>query len=200
MPFVPSRRHLLAAATLAGLGLAAPAARALRYEDQDFADTLSLGGATLLLNGTGKRQVAWLKGYLAALYMTKKAGTPDAAYAVPGPKRIEMRILLEVSTQELIKAVDKGIGRNCSEAEKLAVAERQRKFDAAIAAVGKVRKGDVVQIDYLPDTGTLLSVNGKRWGEPLPGEDFYVAFMKVFLGQKPSDTRLRAGLLGQPVT
>lgn len=174
-------------------------AMALRYEDQDFADSLNLGGVTLVLNGTGKRQVAWLRGYLAALYMTRKAGTAEAAYAVAGPKRIEMRILIEASTQELVKAVNKGIARNCSEAEKVAVAERQAQFNEQVSAVGKVRRGDRILIDHLPEQGTLLTVNGKVWGEPLPGADFYVAFMKVFLGDKPSDTRLRAGLLGQPV-
>jgi hypothetical protein len=189
----PRRTVLLSLAALASLP-----AQALRYEDQDFPDTLHLAGANLLLNGTGKRQVAWLRGYLAALYLSKKANTADAAYAVPGPKRIEMRILIEASTQELVKAVNKGIGRNGSEAEKAAVAERQAAFNAQVSAVGKVHRGDVIQIDFIPDKGTVLTVNGKVWGPAQPGEDFYAAFMKVFLGDKPSDTRLRAGLLGLP--
>ena len=49
-------------------------------------------------------------GYLAALYLTHRANTPDEAYRAPGPKRIEMRILIEASTMELVKAVDKEHG------------------------------------------------------------------------------------------
>jgi hypothetical protein len=190
-----SRRHLILAVSAAAFGTA----QAARYEGQTFADSLALGGSPLVLNGTGKRQVAWLKGYLAALYLTRRANTPDEAYRTPGPKRIEMRILIEASTMELVKAVDKGMGRNCTEPEKLAVAERQKQFTTVIASVGKVRKGDLITIDYLPERGTVLTINGKVWGSTIPGADFYTAFMKVFLGEKPSDTKLRAGLLGQAV-
>jgi hypothetical protein len=176
-------------------------AQAVRYEGQDFADTLSLGGSSLILNGTGKRQVAIYPMYLAALYLPQKAATPDAIYAQPGPKRLEMRIVIplvkDVSTQEFVKAINKGVNRNSTEAEKAAVAERVKQFNAAIAEVGRVKKGDLLHIDYVPSQGgTILSVNGKVWGKPIEGQDFYTAFLKVFLGDHNSDERLRTGLLG----
>jgi hypothetical protein len=176
-------------------------AHAVRYEGQDFADTLSLGGSTLTLNGAGKRQVAIYPMYLAALYLPQKATTPDAIYAQPGPKRLEMRIVIplvkDVSTQEFVKAINKGVNRNSTDAEKAAVAERVKQFNAAIAEVGRVKKGDLLHIDYVPaQGGTILSVNGKVWGKPIEGQDFYTAFLKVFLGEHNSDERLRTGLLG----
>lgn len=177
-------------------------AQAVRYEGQDFADTLQLGGSTLVLNGTGKRQVAIYPLYLAALYVPQKASTPDAIYAETGPKRLEMRIVIplvkDVSTQEFVKAINKGVSRNSTEAEKAAVAERLKQFNAAISEVGRVKKGDLLRIDYVPaEGGTVLSVNGKVWGRPIEGQDFYTAFLKVFLGDSNSDARLRSGLLGQ---
>jgi hypothetical protein len=155
-----------------------------------------------VLNGTGKRQVAIYPLYLAALYVPQKAATPEAIYAQPGPKRLEMRIVIplvkDVSTQEFVKAIDKGVRRNSTEAEKAAVAERVKQFNAAISEVGRVKKGDLLVIDYLPaQGGTVLTVNGKTWGKPIEGQDFYTAFLKVFLGDKNSDAHLRAGLLGQ---
>jgi hypothetical protein len=171
-------------------------------QGQDFADTLQLDGHALVLNGTGKRQVAIYPLYLAALYLPHKASTPDAIYAQTGPKRVEMRIVIplvkDVSTQEFVKAISKGVNRNSTEAEKAAVAERLKQFNTAIAEVGRVKKGDLLRIDYLPaEGGTILSVNGKVWGKPIEGQDFYTAFLKVFLGDNNSDARLRAGLLGQ---
>jgi hypothetical protein len=193
------RRHaaVLALATAVSLP-----AQAVRYEGQDFPDTLQLGGSTLVLNGTGKRQVAIYPMYLAALYVPRKAATPEALYALPGPKRLEMRIVIplvkDVSTQEFVKAIDKGVRRNSTEAEQAAVAERVKQFNAAISEVGRVKKGDLLVIDYLPaQGGTILTVNGKPWGKPIEGQDFYTAFLKVFLGDKNSDAQLRAGLLGQ---
>lgn len=193
------RRDVL---TLAASAAALPA-QALQYEGQDFPDTLALGGATLVLNGAGKRQVAIYPLYLAGLWLPQKASTPAAIYAQAGPKRVELRIVIplvkDVSTQEFVKAIDKGVRRNSSEAELAAVSERVRQFNAAIAEVGRVKKGDLLRIDYLPaQGGTVLTVNGKTWGRPIEGQDFYTAFLKVFLGDRNSDARLRAGLLGQP--
>lgn len=174
-------------------------AQAVTYEGQSFPDSLSLEGQPLVLNGVGKRQVV-VSLYLAALYLPRKATTPEAAYTQSGAKRLEMRIVIpmvkDVSTQEFVKAIAVGVERNCSEAERAAVDERVKQFNAHIGAVGRVKKGDLLLIDYLPGQGTVLSVNGKVWGQPVPGEDFYAAFLKVFLGDKPSDKYLRAGLLG----
>lgn len=202
MPADLQRRQLITAVVAAGLTGLAPSAKAIRYEGQDFADTLQLGGANLLLNGAGKRQVAIYPLYLAALYLPQKASAPEAIYAQTGPKRLEMRIVIplikDVSTQEFVKAIEKGVRRNCTEAEQAALAERVKQFNAAITEVGRVKKGDLLAIDYLPaQGGTVLSVNGKVWGRPVEGHDFYTAFLKVFIGDHNSDARLRTGLLGQ---
>ncbi|MDR7332262.1 chalcone isomerase family protein [Roseateles asaccharophilus] len=194
------RRDVL---TLAAAAVALPA-QALRYEGQDFADTVQLGGTTLQLNGVGAKVfVLKYSAYLAALYLPQKASTPEAIYAQTGPKRVELRIVIpmvkDVSTQEFVKAIDKGVRRNSSEAELAAVTERVRQFNATIAEVGRVKKGDTLVIDYLPaQGGTVLTVNGKVRGQPIEGQDFYTAFLKVFLGAKNSDERLRASMLGQP--
>jgi len=197
---LPIRRFT---AVLALAAAASMPAHAVRYEGQDFADSVQVGGTALQLNGVGtKLFVMRYSAYVAALYLPHKAGTPEAIYAQAGPKRVELRITIplvkDVSTQEFVKAINKGVSRNATEAEKAAVAERLKQFNAAISEIGRVKKGDLLHIDYLPDQGgTVLSVNGKVWGKPLEGQDFYTAFLKVFLGDN-SDAKLRAGLLGQP--
>lgn len=194
-------RHRVAA--LALLAAACLPAQAVRYEGQDFPDTLQLGGADLQLNGVGAKVfVMRYSAYLGALYVPQKASTPEAIYAQAGPKRLELRITIplvkDVSTQEFVKAINKGVASNCSPTELAAVAEQVKQFNATISDVGRVKKGDVLAIDYLPDQGgTTLTVNGKVWGKPIEGQDFYTAFLKVFLGSQDSDGRLRTRLLGQ---
>jgi hypothetical protein len=113
--------------------------------------------------------------------------------------RIVIPLVKDVSTQEFVKAINKGVNRNCTEAERAALEARVKQFNAAITDVGRVKKGDLLTIDYLPaQGGTVLAVNGKVWGKPVEGQDFFTAFLKVFLGDHNSDARLRAGLLGQP--
>ncbi len=175
-------------------------AEAVRYQGQDFPDHLQLGGKTLVLSGIGERAGYGFHGYSAALYMTQKAGSPDEVYAVTGPKRMELRITLpmkSISAQEFIKAINKGVGRNCTEAEKAALGDRVERLNANLAQVGEVKKGDIVLIDFVPERGTTLVVNGKQFGDAVPGADLYTAFLKVFLGGRVSDDRLKAGLLGQ---
>jgi len=193
------RRHvLIAAALLGGFCLQAPAQ--VRVEGQTFEATTNIAGTDLVLNGVGLRAVAWIKGYAAALYLTAKAGTPAQVLATPGPKRIQLRMLQEVAAAEFIKAIDTGIGRNTPAAEQAVLAERKALFDSQVQAVGKVRKGDVVNLDFIPGRGLVFTLNGKARGEPIPGEDLYAALLGIFLGEKPVDGRLKAGLLGGPLS
>jgi hypothetical protein len=176
------------------LPLAAPAQQTL--EGHTFAAGALVGGQPLQLNGVGLRAVAWLKGYAAGLYLPARATTAAQATALPGAKRIDLRMLQDVPAAEFVKAIDKGIARNTPESRHAALAERRAAFDRAVTAVGTVRKGDVVHLDYVPGTGLVFLLNGRLRGEPIPGEDFYAAVMLIFLGERPVDARLKAGLLG----
>jgi len=192
-----ARRRFLGLA--AGLGLAASLpAWARRYEGYDFDERVQLAGSTLVLNGVGMRAVAILKGYLAGLYLSRSADSPEAVYATPGPKRLQIRMLLEVGAEEFVKAVNKGVQRNCSEAERAALEDKLPVFIANLRGIGKVRAKDLVDMDYLPERGTVLLINGRVAGETVPGPELYQALLKVFLGERPVDKRLKAGLLGAP--
>jgi hypothetical protein len=176
---------------------AALGAQAAVIEGQHFDDRIRLADTELVLNGVGLRAVAWLKGYAAGLYIAKKASTPEAVVAIKGPKRIRMKMMVEVESKEFVKAFDKGMKRNLGEAEFAALTERMLKFDAMVNALVKLKKGDVVDLDYLPSRGLVLSLNGVAKGEALPGEDLYAGLLKIFIGTRPVDTRLKAGLLGE---
>ncbi|MFT3822133.1 MAG: chalcone isomerase family protein [Rubrivivax sp.] len=191
------RRAWLALAQTLVMAVALPAAQAqMTMEGQHFEGQVQLGGQALQLNGVGMRSVAWLKGYLTALYLPRKARGAGEVLAMRGPKRLQMRMLQEVSTQEFVKAFDKGVKRNTPEADLPALAERMQQFDAIVAALGKVRKGDVVDLDFVPGQGLLLSVNGRRRGQPVAGDDFYAALLRIFIGDRPAQAELKAGLLG----
>lgn len=178
------------------LCLATGGVRAAVIEGQHFDDRIRLADAELVLNGMGLRAVAWLKGYAAGLYVAQRATTPAAVLAQKGPKRVQMRLMVDVPSAEFVKAFDKGIQRNHDEAEQAALRDRGARFDQLVASLGQLKKGDVVDLDYLPARGLVLSLNGKPRGDAIPGEDFYAALLKIFIGRVPVDARLKAGLLG----
>ncbi len=175
-----------------------PAFAQLTIEGHTYEAGASVAGSALVLNGVGVRAVAWLKGYSAGLYLAQKSADPAQVMAMAGAKRIRLRMMQEASTEEFVKAIDKGIGRNMPEAAQAGLAERRQRFDTQVRAVGKVRKGDVVDLDFVPGQGLVFTHNGQVRGEPIPGADFYAAVLSIFLGDKPVDRRLKAGLLGAP--
>jgi hypothetical protein len=193
------RRHLLLAA-LAACAPAARAAKPIKVEGTTFAGDIRLADTALELNGVGLRAVPLLKGYAAGLYLTRRATTAAQVLATPGPKRLQLRMLLDVDTEEFVKAFDKGVARNTAPAELPRLAERMARFDAQMRALRRVVKRDVIDLDYLPASGLQMSVNGKPRGEPIPGEDLYAALLRIFIGDRPTDPELKVGLLGGPVS
>lgn len=195
----PLRRSATRRALLLGgvaFAVAGGPARAATIAGVSFEDRIRLAGSELQLNGVGVRAVAWFQGYAAALYLPQRSPSAEAALAVPGPKRVRMKMLVEVESKEFAKAVDKGVRRNNTEAEQAALRERVQRFDRTILEIGVLKKGDVIDLDWLPGRGFVLAVNGRERGEAIAGEDMYRAILKIFLGPDPVDKKLKAGLLG----
>jgi len=190
-------RNLLGASAL----MAAPAlwaqASGATIGGVSFGGRAEVGGQQLRLNGVGLRASAVLKGFAAGLYLAQQGGSTEQVLRTPGPKRLRMRMLIDVPIQIFTHAVRKGVRRNVTEAQQAALRERIGTFDATLQAVGKVFDGDVIDLDYLPDSGLVIAINGRPRGAPIPGEDLYAALMLVFLGERPVDAKLKAGLLGQ---
>ncbi len=189
-----NRRLFLAVATAA-----APvwAQAQMNIEGQTFDATARVAGTDLVLNGVGLRAVAWFKGFTAGLYLRSRAATAADVQAVPGAKRLQLRMLQEVPAGEFVKAFKKGMVRNADATELPRLTERMAQFETLVGALGTVRKGDLINLDLEPGRGTLFSVNGMLRGNPISGEDFYDVLLRSFVGEHPYDKKLRAGLLGQ---
>jgi len=41
-----------------------------------------------------------------------------------------------------------------------------------------------------------MRVNGKPVGAPVPGADLYAAMLNIFIGDRPVDAKMKAGMLG----
>lgn len=164
----------------------------MRYED-----AVRVGGSKLVLNGVGVRGGALFKGYVAGLYLPEKETDAEQVYVLKGPKRISVRMLLAVNSGVLAKTFGDGIRKNYKDEQLDPLRDRMDVFDAQLKALNGVEKGDTIDLDFQPASGTHLSINGKARGEAIPGEDFYVALLKMFIGERAVDKGLRAALLGQ---
>lgn len=199
--FGPGRRLRLAV-VLAALGAAAVVhavpgpARAVEIAGVRFDDAARVGGKELQLNGAALRTGFLTKGYVAALYLEEKARNAAVVLGTPGAKRLQLRILRETEPPAVVRAIRQGMRNNHSEAQMQALAARLVQFERTLGEIGTAHKGDVINLDFSPQTGTVVAINGTPRGRPIPGEDFYQALLRVFLGERPVDAGVKRGLLG----
>ncbi len=177
--------------------VAAPSAGAATLEGQRFDDVVRLADRELQLNGLGVRAVFIIRAYVAALYLGDRTSAPQEVLSQPGPKRLQMRMLMEIGAPDIKKALVDGMQKNVSEAQWAAMQDRVAQFSRTIEAIGVARRGDTITLDYVPERGLLLAVNDVPQGSAIAGTDFYNALLEIFVGDNPVDTRLKRGLLGQ---
>lgn len=158
---------------------------------------IAQGVPELVLNGAGvRRKLVVAKIYVAALYLAQKKSTSDAVLSDGGPKRVAMHILQEEMTaDQLIGALHDGLAANNQPPELAPLEKRIRDLAAMMRQVGRINQGGVILLDYLPDIGTRVTINGVA-RLTIPGEDFNRALMRIWLGDKPVDGRLKVALLG----
>lgn len=159
-------------------------------------DSIDFQGSKLQLNGAGVRYRAVFKVYAAGLYMGKKAATPEEVYAAPGPIRMSITMLRDIDSNELGRAFVKGFTENSPKTDLSKLMPGVARMGQIFADQKKLVAGDNFTIDYIPGTGTVISVKGKPQGEPFKEPEFFVALMRIWLGQSPADFKLKDALLG----
>ena len=161
-------------------------------------DVQDVQGSKLPLNGAGVRYKAVFKVYAAGLYVSKKVATPEELLAAPGPKRMSITLLRDIDSNELGKAFTKGFEENSAKSEMSKLIPGLIKMGQIFSDQKKMVAGENFTIDWIPGTGTLITVKGKQQGEPFKEPEFYAALMRIWLGPSPADFRLKDALLGKP--
>ncbi|GMQ86938.1 MAG: chalcone isomerase family protein [Gammaproteobacteria bacterium] len=160
----------------------------------ELADSYPLDGKSLALNGAGVRSKFFFKIYVGALYTGKTSNNAAELVAAPGPKSMQMTMLYkEVEAKKITSGWREGFKTNLTNTGFKQLENRLQEFNALFPTL---HAGDIVHMDYSQETGTELSINGKLLGT-IPGEDFFSALLKVWIGDHPADNTLKAGLLGQ---
>ena len=189
------KRTILAMSlAVAALGVQAAEVGGVKLEDKL---RLTPTGPELVLNGAGIRTRVFFKVYVGGLYLTEKKGTAAEVIGLAGPTRVSMTMLRDLTAQQLSEGLADGIRNNSSAAEQEALKARVDELVGIMNALGEAKKGDTILLDFLPESGTRMVVNGQPRGKPITGDDFYRALLRIWLGDKPVDDDLKKGMLGQ---
>jgi hypothetical protein len=172
-------------------------ATAVEVAGVKFEDKARVGNGDLLVNGAGLRKKVFFQVYAMALYLPEKSGDSEAVLAAKGGKRIAITLLRDLTAQQFVEALQEGMASNHSEAEMAGLKERLKQLSERMLAIGEAKNGSRIVIDWLPDSGTRLTVNGQAQGKDITGEDFYRALLRIWLGSKPVQDDLKEALLGK---
>jgi len=192
----PSRlRAPVAALLLLGACLIAPAAT-LDVAGVKIEDSHTLRGAVLRLNGAGIRYKAFFKVYTAGLYLVGSASTPEEVLGAPGPKRVTITMLRSIDANELGKLFTKGVEENSPRSEFAQLIPGLLRMGQMFADQKTLQAGDTFTVDWIPGTGTIVTVKGAVQGDPIKEQAFFNALLRIWLGPVPADYKLKDALLG----
>lgn len=186
----------IACATLLAVAATCALAQPAELEGVKLEPSAQVAAAPLVLNGAGLRTRAFFKVYVAALYVPKKTNDAATLLAQTGPRRVAITMLRDVEAATFAGALNDGLKDNHTEAQLAALKPQIDTLNAAFKLVGEAKKGDLIQLDFAPDAGTRVVVNGQQRGSAMAGEAFFSAVLRIWLGDKPADSGLKKGLLG----
>ena len=175
------------------------AASGMEVGGVQFAAAQQVQQSTLQLNGAGVRYKAVFKVYAAALYLEKAAQTPAEVFAQNTPKRLIVHMLREIDSGELGKLFSRGMEDNMDKAAFSKVVPGVLRMSQIFSEHKKLQAGDQFMVDWIPSTGTVITVRGQQQGDPFKEPEFFNALMGIWLGPKPADWKLKDGLLGKAV-
>jgi len=195
MKFTSMKAWLLAVAALV---MATAATAEVTLSGVRFEDTTDVRGAKLQLNGAGIRYKAVFKVYAAGLYLTRKGGTMEEVLAAPGAKRMTITMLRDIDSSELGKLFSRGIEDNMEKAAFSKLIPGVMRMSQIFSDYKKLNAGESFSIDWIPGTGTILTIRGVPQTEPFKEPEFYNALLRIWLGPVPADWKLKEALLGKP--
>lgn len=186
-------KGLLAAALI--VGAFGQPALAAEVSGIKYADSLKVGGKDLQLNGLGVRNKMMFKVYATGLYLQDKKSTVEEVFAAEGPRRLRLVMMRDVSSESFGDSFMSGINNNSESKDKTKIVTQISTFGEMFAAIPGLKKGDVLDLDWIPGTGTVCILNGKQVGETVQDVNFYNAILRIWLGNKPADASLKPKLL-----
>jgi hypothetical protein len=188
------KKWLLAAAALL---LASGALAQVTVQGVKFEDSADVRGSKVQLNGAGTRYKAIFKVYVAGLYLPKKAASTEEVLAMPGPKRLNITMLREIDSSEFGKMFSRGMEDNMERTAFSKLIPGVLRMSQIFSDHKKLAVGDSLSLEWVPGTGTLLTVKGVPQGEPFKEPEFFNALLRIWLGPNPADWKLKEALLGK---
>lgn len=145
----------------------------------------TLANANLVQVGEGVARWGPFKVY-AATFFTQAGLTLEQALAEHTAARLELCYAQALSAEDFIQGADYALPQHLTD-------ELQQAVMRLHAAYQPVKPGDCYQLDYQPQQGTRLLLNGRELVR-IATPDFKAVYFGIWLGAQPLSATLKQGL------
>ena len=164
-------------------------------------ETVTVAGVPLKLNGAGYRKRGYFKIDVTALYLQQKYSTLDAVENAPGVKRLQLTIQQDVTGSQASRYFLIDFEASATPAEFAKLITEVSQVGDIYSALPKIKKGDIVTMDWIPGKGLIATLNGNvltPHGAPSPymnSELLSRVMLRMYVGGK-TPAELHDNLLG----
>ncbi len=106
-------------------------------------------------------------------------------------------MLRDIDSAELGKLFSRGIEDNMDKLAFSRLVPSVLRMSQIFSDNKKLNAGDTFAIDWVPGTGTVVTLRGVQQGDPFKEPEFYDALLRIWLGPNPADWKLKDALLGK---
>ena len=162
--------------------------------DIDIPDSILAGSDVLVLNGAGIRTKLFIKAYIGGLYLRQKSGDAVAIINADETMSVKLLIISKMITGKKMEQATREGFNNSTNGNTEPYKDRIDSFVSTFK--DNIKIGDVYDIIYIPAEGTNVYKN-KELKCTVQGLDFKKVLFGIWLGVKPADKDLKAGMLGK---
>jgi hypothetical protein len=163
--------------------IATPAGSA-EIEGVVFPERLNVGEQSLTLQGCGAREAFLFDLYVAALYLPHAGLSRTAILDSGTAKAVQLNILYDDLPDDVPESWADPLDQMVREDLENTIREVYEKFES----------GDAVSIEYTPQTGTKLIVNGQTRRE-MAGDSILRPLLRLWIGENAVSSNLRRLML-----
>jgi hypothetical protein len=149
----------------------------------------------LRLNGASLRELYLLiKSYVGALYLEEHSTDPQAILNSETHKRMVFHVMMKrVGARRIANALQEALVVNLTEDEHR---DLTKELDQMLSYFnGKMHAGEEAVFDYIPGTGTRVTINDEVKGI-IPGKKYFKAMLSIWIGENPVGRSFKEDILG----
>ncbi len=158
----------------------------------DIPESISAGNDVLVLNGAGIRTKFFIKAYVGALYLKQKSGDADTIINADEAMAVKLHIMSHLITSKRMEENTLEGFKHSTNGNTVPYKDRIDTFISTFK--DNIKVGDEYDIIYTPGEGTKVYKN-KELKCTAKGYDFKKVLFGIWLGNKPPNKELKAGML-----